>query len=113
MNQTPANRRRFPRYRTSLPLRVCNYQERDLDGCCVVVAEGGVGGILLEAIPVGNVVQLRLALSMHPTLFQVLAVVRYQLDFHHGFEFVSLTQEERLSLRQFCNQLAGEQATPS
>jgi hypothetical protein len=79
----------------------------------MIISEGGVGGILLEPLPVGNVVQLRLALPTHPTLFQVWAVVRCQLDFHHGFEFVSLTQEERLSLSQFCNQLAVEQETPS
>jgi hypothetical protein len=59
---------------------------------------------------VGTVVQLRLALPTHPALFQVRAVVRYQLDFHHGFEFVSLTEEERLSVRQFCKELAAEQA---
>jgi hypothetical protein len=109
MNQTPANRRRFPRYRTNLPLRVCNHQERDLDGSCIVIAEGGLGGVLAEAIPVGSVVQLRVALPTHAALFQVWAIVRYQLDFHHGFEFLSPTEEERLSVRQFCNELATEQ----
>ena len=110
MNETPTNRRRFPRYRTNLPLRICNYQERNLDGSCIVIAEGGAGGILPEAIPMGNVVQLRLALAAHPVLFQVWAVVRYQVDFHHGFEFVSLTEGERLSVRQFCNELTAKQS---
>jgi len=103
-------RRRFPRYRTNLPLRVRNSQDRDIDGSCIVIAEGGLGGILPEAIPVGSVVQLRLALPTHPTLFQVWAVVRCQLDFHHGFEFVSLTDAERLSVREFCNRLATQLA---
>ena len=111
MTQTPANRRRFPRYRTDLPLSVRNHQEPELSGRCLVIAEGGIGGILPEAIPVGRVVQLRLALPTHPTLLEVLAVVRYQLDLHHGFEFVSLTEGEQLSVRQFCNELADEQST--
>jgi hypothetical protein len=70
-------------------------------------------GVLAEAILGGSAVQLRVALPTRRTLFQAWAVVRYQLDLHHGFEFVSLTEEERLSVRQFCNQLAGEQAARS
>jgi hypothetical protein len=113
MSQTPANRRRFPRYRTDLPLRVRTHEELDAGGRCFVIAEGGLGGVLAQAIPVGSVVQLRVALPTHPALFEVWAVVRYQLDLHHGFEFLSLSEEERLSVRQFCNELAVEQATPS
>ena len=103
-------RRRFPRYRTTLPLRVRNYEERDLDGSCIVIAEGGLGGILPEPIPVGSVVQLQFALPGHPTVLQLWAVVRYQVDTHHGFEFVSLTEEERLSVRVFCSVLAAQAA---
>lgn len=103
-------RRRFPRYRTNLPLRVCNYEERDLDGTCIVIAEGGLGGILPEPIRVGSVVQLQLALPTHPAVLQFWAVVRYQVDTHHGFEFVSLTEEERLSVRVFCSVLATQLA---
>lgn len=113
MKQTVANRRRFPRYHTNLPLRVCNHQERDLDGSCVVIAEGAAGGILAEAIPVGSVVQLRLALPTHPALFQVWAVVRYQLDYHHGFEFVSLMDSECKSIMEFCNELAINPRAPA
>ena len=102
--------RRFPRYRTNLPVRVRNHDERDLDGCCFVIAEGGLGANLPEPIPVGSVVQLRLALPTHPMLLNVWAIVRYRLDLHHGFEFVSLTEGERLSVRQFCNELAIQQS---
>jgi len=109
-----SEQRRFPRYRTDLPLRVRDHQdhqERNLDGRCFVIAEGGLGGILPEPIPVGSVVQLRLAIPTHPPVFEVWAVVRYCVDLKHGFEFVSLTEAERLSIRQFCNELAIQQAT--
>lgn len=112
MNQAPlTNRRRFPRYLTDWPLRVRNHPYRTLDGRCLVIAEGGLGAVLDEAIPVGNVVELRLALPTHPILFEVRAVVRNQVELHHGFEFVSLTEGERLSVREFCNDLAVEQST--
>jgi PilZ domain len=110
MNQAPANRRRFPRYRTDLPLRVSTHQELDVGGRCFVIAEGGLGAVLGEGIPVGSVVQLQLALPTHQALFRVWAIVRYQLDLHHGFEFVPLKEEERLSVREFCKELAAEQA---
>jgi len=105
-----SKQRRFPRYRTDLPLRVRDHQERDLDGHCFVIAEGGLGGILSEPIPVGSVVQLWLTIPTHPAVLEVWAVVRYCLDLHHGFEFVSLTEAERLSIRHFCNELAMQQA---
>jgi hypothetical protein len=92
-----------------ISLRVRDPQGRDLDGCCAVISEGGLGGTLPEAIPVGSVVELRLALPTRPTLLEVWAVVRCQLHLHHGFEFVSLTEVERLSVRQFCSELAAEQ----
>jgi PilZ domain len=107
--RTWPQRRRFPRYRTDLPLTVCNGQE--LGGRCLVIAEGGIGGILPEAIPVGCVAHLRLSLPTHPTLLEVWAVVRCQLHLHHGFEFVSLTDGERLSVKQFCNELATQSAS--
>jgi len=45
------------------------------------------------------------ACASHPTdALPGVAVVRRQLNFHHGFEFVSLTDGERLSVRPFRNQ---------
>jgi hypothetical protein len=101
-----SQQRRYPRYRTNLLFKVLNYKERDLDGSCLVIAEGGLGGILPEPIPVGSVVQLQLALPSHLTVPLPWAVVRYRVDAHHGFEFVSLTEAEKLSIRQFCSELA-------
>jgi PilZ domain len=102
----PHQQRRFPRYRTDLPLRVRDQQGDCLDGRCFVIAEGGLGGVLPKPIPVGSVVQLRFAVATHPTVVEVWAVVRYCLDLNHGFEFVSLADAERLSIRQFCKELA-------
>ena len=103
--------RRFPCYHTDLPVSVRNHDERDLDGRCFVIAEGGLGANLPEPIPVGSIVRLRLALPTSSTLLNVWAIVRYQLDLHHGFEFVSLTDGERLSISEFCNQLAIQQSS--
>jgi hypothetical protein len=88
-----------------LPLRVRDPAERDYDGRCDVISQGGLGGTVAEPLSVGSVVQLRFALPTHPTLLAVLAVVRSQHDFHHGFEFVSLKDSERAAIKKFCNRL--------
>jgi len=98
--------RRYPRYRTDLALRVRNQEERHLDGRCFVIAEGGLGGDFSEPIPIGSVVQLRLTVPTPETFLEVWAVVRYRKGLRHGFEFVSLTNAERLSIMEFCNGLA-------
>jgi len=111
-------RRRFPRYRTALPLRVRDHLERQLEGYCDIIAEGGLGVTLSETLPLGSVVLLQFALPNRPTELQVWAIVRSYVDPHrHGLEFVSLNEEEQLSMRLFCNELAvqsvsGEQTDP-
>ena len=97
-------RRRFRRYLTNLPLTV-SLGERDLDGYCNQIAEGGLGAFLAEPVPAGSVVVLHFAVPNPPTELHVQAVVRYQIGFQHGLEFTSINEGERLSIRQFCTEL--------
>ena len=100
-------RRRFPRYRTALPLRVRDHLERQYEGYCDIIAEGGLGVTLSETLPLGSVVLLQFALPNRPAELQIWAIVRSHVALRqHGLEFVSRTEEERLSIRQFCNELA-------
>jgi len=98
-------RRRFPRYNTDLPVRLRDQQEQEFAGRCVVLGEGGLAAILSELLPLSSVVTLRLSIPAHPTALQPYAVVRNQLGLRHGFEFLSLTNSERVAVRQFCNGL--------
>jgi len=104
-------RRRFIRYRTNLLLTVRDPQEREIDGRCEVISEGGLGGTAAEILPVGNVVRLRFAIPSPPTNLDILAVVRDQRDFQHGFEFVSLAESEKTAIRQFCSELISRSET--
>ena len=107
-----AAHRRVPRYRTNFWLSVRDCRKGNLRAHCFVIAEGGLGASLPEVIEVGSAVQLRFLLPTHPdpTLMNVGAMVRNQLHQHHGFEFLSLSEDQRWSLRQFCDQLASEQS---
>ena len=107
-------RRRVPRYRTSLPVAV-RASDGDVEGQSTSISEMGLSTSLPAALPVGTVVLLQFAIPPHPSQLRLWSVVRHVIGLHHGLEFVSLTEGERLSLRQFCNQLAlessgGEQA---
>ncbi|MFZ3211604.1 MAG: PilZ domain-containing protein [Terriglobales bacterium] len=104
-----ASRRRFPRYRTNLPVRVRDRQERAYVGHCFVIAEAGLGASLPEPISVGSMVQLLFAVPGQSTPLKVLALVRNQIDREHGFEFLSLTDADRQSIKEFCDQLAMNQ----
>ncbi len=87
-----------------LPITV-TADERDLKGYCNQIAEGGIGAVLPEEVPVGSVVSLRFALPHQSTELHVQAVVSYRLGFQHGVALTSLNESERLAIRQFCNEL--------
>ena len=99
-------RRRLPRYRASLPVTVRHRPEHDLAGQSITISEGGLSVTLTEPIPVGSVVLLQFTVPAHPTALRLWAVVRHLIGLQHGLEFVSVTEGERLSLRQLCNELA-------
>ena len=103
-NKWTTGKRRFPRYLTNLPLTV-SLRGRFLEGYCNQIAEGGLGALLPEPVPVLSEVSLRFAVPTHPTKLHLQGVVRYQIGFQHGLEFASLAEEERLSIRQFCSEL--------
>jgi len=96
--------RRFPRYVADLPITVTR-QQSDLEGYCNQIAEGGLGAFLSEEVPVGSVVLLQLAVPPDSTRLHAQAVVRYQIGFQHGLEFLSLDEAERAAIRKFCKEL--------
>jgi PilZ domain len=96
--------RRFERYLTNLPITV-SLGQRDIEGYCNQIAEGGVGALLQEPVPEGSLVSMQFVVPTHPTKLHLQGVVRYEFGFQHGLEFASLKEEERLAIRQFCTQL--------
>ena len=99
---TGQQRRR--RYLTDLSIKV-SLPGRDLEGYCNNIAEGGLGALLSEPVPVGSVAVLRFAVPSAPTELHVEAVVRYQIGFQHGLEFLSLNEGARQAILEFCSEL--------
>lgn len=55
-------------------MTVQNRQGLDFDGRCIVIAQGGIGAVMYEAISVGSIVEVRLALPTDPTPIDVWAL---------------------------------------
>ena len=96
--------RRFPRHLTNLPITV-SLQGHYVAGYCDQIAEGGLGVLLPQIVPVGSAVSLKFTVPNPPTELRLEAVVRYQIGFQHGLEFVSLPEEARRVILHFCNEL--------
>ena len=99
-------RRRHPRYRADFRLSVNHllgdhYQK--IEGHCRDVSEAGVGILLAADLSIGEVVDLCLTFPGSEMKWELRAVVRYRRGYQYGFEFLSLTKEERESLVKFLN----------
>jgi len=100
-----SDRRRFTRYYTDLRVKLLTQEEQAFVGRCAIIAEGGLGAILPQPVPTGSMVTLQLSIPTHATTLRVRAVVRNQTGLRHGFEFLSLTDSERVAIKQFSNGL--------
>lgn len=96
--------RQSRRYLTNIQV-ILGFRERDLEAYCNDIAEDGLGALLPEPIPPGSVVLLKFVVPTHPTELHVRAVVRYHFGLQHGLAFLSLSEGERLAIRQFCSEL--------
>jgi hypothetical protein len=103
-----AQRRRFPRHRTDLPLTVTVLRQDgyvQLQGRCHEIAEAGLGGVISTALVAGEVVSLEFSLPGVSQQLVLRAVVRHRAGFVHGFEFIGLSPEQRECILTFSRPL--------
>jgi hypothetical protein len=103
-----AQRRRFPRHRTDLPLTVTVLRQDGyarLQGRCHEIAEAGLGGVISTALVAGEVVSLEFSIPDVPEPLVLRAVVRHRAGFVHGFEFIGASPEQRDCILTFSRPL--------
>jgi hypothetical protein len=66
----------------------------------------GIGATLTGDLEPGEVVSLEFPLPLSPYPLKLRAVVRYRIGLHYGFEFLTPTQDQRISLERVCQMLA-------
>jgi hypothetical protein len=79
---------------------------QNLEGHCRDLSEAGVGILLAAELNGGEVADLSFFLPGSALLWEVRAVVRYRRGYHYGFEFLSVTGEQKEGLKSY---LQGQQ----
>lgn len=91
--------RHHPRTLFSIPIKVRHLSAdgvRRTHGISLDLGEGGLGAIVEGEVYVGETVAIDFQLSDQPVT--AVAIVRHTSHVRSGFEFVGLTQEERLQI---------------
>lgn len=72
------------------------------------MGKDGIGATLTRELDPGQVVSLELTFpkTSYPT--KIRALVRYRDGLRHGFEFLTLTKEQRAVVDQACEMLASQ-----
>jgi hypothetical protein len=93
-------RRRHPRYRSDFRVSVRHLVDeyQKLEAHCRDLSAGGIGILLGAELGKGEVVGLSFLLPEATVSWDVMAVVRYRRGYQYGFEFLSLTPEQRTEL---------------
>ena len=104
--------RRFPRFPVDVRLAVHVFRNgttESLWGRSYEMGLDGVGGTLTGELEPGEVVSLEMPLPLAAWPLKVRALVRYREGLRHGFEFLTLNEEQRATIVRVCEMLAAGQ----
>jgi TonB family protein len=105
------SRRRVPRFRAQAPLDVTVVRSGGPDtvpGRSLNVCERGVAAILAGELSPGETVQMDVRLSPESEPLRTTATVRYHDKLRCGFEFVAISPEQKLAIRDWTKELKPE-----
>jgi hypothetical protein len=98
-------RRRFTRHRFDARIQMSVFRDGHTTtywGRTNELGLDGIGATLSGEVQTGEVVSLEFPIPVSPNLMKVRAVVRYCDGLRCGFEFLVVTEEQRLVLHQVC-----------
>ena len=101
--------RRFTRYRFDVRIQLSVFREgvtASYWGRTNEVSQDGIGATLSGELQAGEVVSLEFPIPVPPHVMKLRAVVRYCDGLRCGFEFLIMTDEQRLTMRQVAALLA-------
>jgi hypothetical protein len=97
--------RRFSRYRFDVRIQVAVFREgltTSYWGRTNELGQDGVGATLSGELRAGEVVSIEFPIPVAPHVLKVRGVVRYSEGLRCGFEFLVVSEEQKLILRQLC-----------
>jgi hypothetical protein len=101
--------RRFPRFAIDARLQVKMFQDGEFHTCwgrSTEMGQDGIGATLTGSLESGEIVTLEIPLPLTPYPIKVRAIVRYRQGLRYGFEFLTLNEAQRDTIRRVCQYLA-------
>src|ERR1700745_1883542 len=101
--------RRFPRFNIDMRLQVKMFQAGEFRTCwgrSTEMGQDGIGATLTGSLEPGEIVTLEIPLPLSPYPLKVRAIVRYRQGLRYGFEFLTLGEAQRDTVRRVCELLA-------
>ena len=101
--------RRYPRFAIDVRLQVKMFQEGEFRTCwghSTELGQDGIGATLTGSLETGEIVTLEIPLPLTPYPIKVRAIVRYRQGLRYGFEFLTLNEAQRDTVRRVCQYLA-------
>ena len=105
----PTFTRRFPRFTIDVRLQVKMFQAGEFRTCWGRSTEMGQDDIsttLTDSLEPGEIVTLEIPLPLTPYPIKVQAIVRYRQNLRYGFEFLTLNDNQRDTIKRVCQYLA-------
>ena len=101
--------RRYPRFAIDVRLQVKMFQDGEFRACwgrSTEMGQDGIGATLTGSLENGEIVTLEIPLPLAPYPVKVRAIVRYCQGLRYGFEFLTLNDAQRDTIRRVCDYLA-------
>jgi PilZ domain len=108
---TSAHMRRYPRFAIDVRLQVRMFQNGEFQSCwgrSTELGQDGIGATLTGELESGEIVSLEIPLPLSPYPVKVRAIVRYRQGLRYGFEFLTLSESQRDTIRRVCEMLANK-----
>jgi hypothetical protein len=103
--------RRFPRFTLDVRLQVRMFQDGEFRTCwgrSTELGQDGIGATLTGSLENGEIVTLEIPLPLTPYPIKVRAIVRYCQGLRYGFEFLTMNESQRDTIRRVCEYLASQ-----
>jgi PilZ domain-containing protein len=97
--------RRYPRLAIDVRIEVKMFQSGEFRSCwgrSTELGQDGIGATLTADLELGEIVTLELPLPLSTRPLEIRAIVRYRYGLHYGFEFLTLTEIQRETVRRVC-----------
>jgi len=104
-----AHARRFPRFVLDVRLQVRMFQNGEFQSCwgrSTEIGQDGIGATLTGSLSTGEIVTLEIPLPLTPYPIKVRAIVRFCQGLRYGFEFLTMNDSQRDTVRRVCEYLA-------